>query len=207
MNINDMEAPVHMPETLAGVIEAIFTKQRELMDKYKEIEQLPSPPLSLHTAASQRILKDFAWRTVEELTESFEAFEKHEDEETQRSHGLEELADAVHFFVELAIFAGLTAEQCVNAYETTATDGMDFDTQGAYWKITYKLGLAMNFLRNKAWKQSQVPTDELRFRQALLVAFVALIEAWENLGCSLADLYNYYMRKHAVNKFRQRSKY
>lgn len=207
MNINDIAGPSEIPDSFLGVMRAIFFKQAELMTKYKEIEQLPAAPVSLHTASGQRIIKDFAWRTVEELTESAEAWEKHgEDAAISRDHALEELADAVHFFVELCIFAGLTPDQCAGPIiELVWTD--DLAVVNAYWTFVKKLGIAMNFLRNKAWKQSQVPTDERRFRLALIEASDALMGIWGALRCSKDDLYTFYMKKHAVNTFRQRSKY
>ena len=207
MNINDIAGPSEIPDSFLGVMRAIFFKQAELMAKYKEIEQLPAAPVSLHTASGQRIIKDFAWRTVEELTESAEAWEKHgEDAAISRDHALEELADAVHFFVELCIFAGLTPDQCAGPIiELVWTD--DLAVVNAYWTFVKKLGIAMNFLRNKAWKQSQVPTDERRFRLALIEASDALMGIWGALRCSKDDLYTFYMKKHAVNTFRQRSKY
>lgn len=211
MNINDVAGPNEIPDSFVGMIRAIFFKQAELMTKYKDIEQLPSAPVSLHTAAGQRVIKDFAWRTVEELTESAEAWEKHEDDpEVARSHALEELADAVHFFIELCIFAGITPDQCAERRAFVTMTGFHPDdgvVTSAYWDFTKQLGIAMNFLRNKAWKQSQVPTDEGRFRAAVVLAFSELMSLWGILGCTYEDIYMYYMRKHAVNKFRQRSNY
>lgn len=208
MNINDVTTERLVPETWGEIIVAIFARQKELMVKYKEIEQLPAAPVSLHTAAGQRVIKDFAWRAVEELTESYEAFEKHGNREIALQHGLEELADSVHFFVELLIFAGITPGQCFTRTDRVPSLGSpDDDPTVYYWEFTYKLGLAMNFLRNKAWKKSQVPTDEARFRTTILDAWDALIDVWRTLGCTQDDIYNYYFKKSDVNAFRQRSNY
>lgn len=208
MNITDFEAP-ETPATWAEALDAIFQRQTALMAKYKEIEQLPEPPISLHHAAGQRILKDFAWRSVEELAESFEAFEKHEVHEVARLHGLEEVADALHFLVELLIFAGITAEQCLEQVPDWPAELQEGTTTPLfyYWQATYRLGLSMNFLRNKPWKQSQVPTDEARFRSALLSAFSAHVHVWVGLKQDWVDMFNFYFRKSEVNKFRQRSNY
>lgn len=208
MNITDFR-PGEKPKTLAAVIILIFDCQRSLMAQYKAIEQLPSAPVSVHHAAGQRVIKDFAWRTVEELTESYEAWEKHADDHvTAEQHALEELADAVHFFVELLIFAGITAEQCYLRYAKLQAASESAVLRGLpYWRATYHIGLAMNFLRNKPWKQSQVPTDEARFRAALLDAWAALMQLWEKLGYDDTALYSFYFRKFQVNQFRQRSNY
>jgi hypothetical protein len=207
MNINDVTTERDIPEAWQDIIVEIFDRQKQLMAKYKEIEQLPAAPVSLHTASGQRVIKDFAWRTVEELTESFEAFEKHPGAEVvARQHALEELADSVHFFVELLVFAGISPIQCYT--RTGHMPKLVFNEPSwAYWQFTYKLGVAMNFLRNKAWKKSQIPTDEARFREAILNAWDALIDVWGSLDCTQDDLYTYYFKKSDVNAFRQRSNY
>jgi hypothetical protein len=219
MNITHTEAP-DTPATWAAIVAAIFTRQRELMEKYQQIEKLPSPPVSLHTAAGQRILKDFAWRSTEELTESFEALEAsrylpprtslQEHREMHRLHQVEEIADATHFLVELLIFAAITEAQVMEFVPTFPhpdMDGTHEEHQVAYWRATYKIGVAMNFLRNKPWKQSQVPTDEGRCRAALLSAWKAHVQLWSDLGHDRETMFNFYFRKSEVNKFRQRSNY
>lgn len=215
MNIKDFDAPPP-PATWDETLAAIFARQYELMMKYKTIEQLPDPPVPLHHQHGQRIIKDFAWRVTEELTESFEAWQKHGDDyEVAQLHALEELADAMHFFVELCLFAGVTVEQCLNhmqhAYPPVAQSGTvhagERHSAVAYWTVVYQLGIAMNFLKNKAWKTSHVPTDEGRFREALLIAFASLVQLWASLGYEMQDLHAFYFRKSEVNKFRQRSAY
>lgn len=207
MNVNDFEAP-ECPSTWRDVLAQIFQRQAELMIEYKEIEQLPDAPLKIHLANSQRIFKDFAWRTTEELTEAFEAYIKHADLLVQTQHRNEELADALHFFVELLIFAGISVEQCLEVYPDYGPVTIKVDVSGsAWWSTVFEIGLAMNFLRNKPWKKSQVPTDELRFRQQLLSAFMRLISLWSYLGITMQELHGFYFRKSEVNKFRQRSRY
>lgn len=209
MNIHDYEAP-EVPDTWAGVVHAIFARQCALMEKYKEIEGLPSPPLSLHHASGQRVLKDFAWRVVEELAESYEALHKQIGGlELNAEHQREELADALHFLVELLIFAGVSADACVGATEELIAVSFEReeDATPGYWFATYELGVAMNFLKNKPWKQHQMPTDEPRFRAQLLKAFHAHVGLWRALGLTMQDMHNYYFRKSEVNRFRQRSNY
>jgi hypothetical protein len=191
------------------ILQQIFDRQRSLMIKYKAIEQLPDPPLSLHAQHGQRILKDFAWRSTEELCESFECWENSANLEICKQEALEELADALHFLVELLIFAGITPAQCVIRVPQFPDDedlilGQRFD---AYWQATLKLGLAMNCLRNRPWKQSHVPTDEGLFRSKLLDAFAAHIDIWPLCEQSELDLLTYYLAKNDLNLARQEEGY
>jgi hypothetical protein len=66
---------------------------------------------------------------------------------------------------------------------------------------------ATNTLKNKQWKQSEVPTDRVHFYEELGDALHFFIELCITAGMTADDLARIYHRKHAVNEFRQRSKY
>lgn len=66
---------------------------------------------------------------------------------------------------------------------------------------------AMNCLHNKPWKQSEVPTDATHYYEELADAVHFLVEMFITSGLGARDLAAMYHRKHAVNEFRQRSKY
>lgn len=190
--------------TLDEIIPDLFAKQHALYLKYKELEQLPTAPISIHTTNGQRVLKDFAWRTTEELVESFHEWERFDETgaAVSRSKAAEELADAMHFFIELLIFAGITPLQCLaRCSEMPKAKYLSFDV--VYWQAVYRVGLAMHQLRNKPWKQTQVPTDEGKFRTLLLDGWEAMLTIWSEIGLDASDLHDYYMRKNGVNHKRQ----
>lgn len=90
----------------------------------------------------------------------------------------------------------------------------DLDYRFVQWRIkdlAYRtieeLSEATNTLKNKPWKQSEVPTDKLHFYEELADAFHFLVELLITSGMSADDLARIYHRKHAVNEFRQRSNY
>lgn len=66
---------------------------------------------------------------------------------------------------------------------------------------------ATNTLKNKPWKQSEVPTDQTHFYEEIADSFHFFIELCITAGMTAEDLARIYHRKHAVNKFRQRSNY
>lgn len=216
MNINDFTAPTDYPQ--GGYLEAIFERQAALMVKYHPIEerngllQTPDCPVNIHDSKGQARLKDFAWRITEEITEATEA----RDVLDHYEHYLEEMIDALHFLVEQQILAGITAESY--RPDGLKTDLLDYlmSYGNLYvmsmkpvteYHIIEKVGLAMNCLKNKPWKQSQMMTDEDKFygymKESLLMLLAVLVRA----GLTAKEVYGLYFCKNEVNKFRQRSNY
>ena len=75
------------------------------------------------------------------------------------------------------------------------------------YRIAEELFEAGNCLRNKAWKQSQVPVDQDHFLEELSDAVHFVIQLYIELGLNAQDFTNLYFRKAKVNEFRQESKY
>lgn len=75
------------------------------------------------------------------------------------------------------------------------------------WRITEELGEAMNCLKNKPWKQTQIETDIVHYKEEIGDAFHFFIELCILSGMDADELLNIYLRKSQVNMFRQRSKY
>lgn len=112
-------------------LEEIYQMQKNLLSGYIGIEGLPQYPVDINTKASQTLLKDFTARVIEELSEGYESFENvmalfeanHAKlvqtqgdciEYTEILNNLqnanEENADAIHFFIELLIYANIQPE-------------------------------------------------------------------------------------------------
>lgn len=124
MNINDFK-DVKLPE--GDLLKLIFDRQKELAEKYHEIEsrnegrEVPKiGELDINSYAGQRRLKDFAWRVTEEIAEAMLTLKlrpwKSTPQLTDIDHYVEELIDALHFFVELLMLSGLDAEMTAKLY-------------------------------------------------------------------------------------------
>lgn len=194
VNVTDVEDVTEYPE---NILSAIFEKQKQLADKYAEIEGmgdlLNTTDTNINTANGQKWIKDFAWRVTEEICEALEAKEQKEN-----LHYIEEMTDALHFLTELMIICGYSAEDLKGLPPSVSSREMN---------VVYTLGLAMNCLKNKPWKQTQMLTDEPKFKQYILKSYLLLLGIYGNAGYSEKDIYNIYFKKNAVNQFRQRSKY
>ena len=124
MNIKDFKE-VELPVGLCR-LEAIFSQQHHLMDKYKDIEarnlgsSYPLCPVDMNSCQGQQKLKDYAWRITEEIGESMSSLKnkpwKSTHVATDVDHYREELADAFHFFVELCILSGIEADDLFKLY-------------------------------------------------------------------------------------------
>lgn len=231
MNIHDIdEQLIPVPTLTKDRIHHIFNRQLGLMGKYGQIERRNGfywPEDStllgetlLHDRHHQHMLKDYAWRVTEELTEATEAFMlNHMD------HFMEELVDAYHFLIELTIMSGW------NEYKWATMMQANHDDRGpamdrlvhafrihanaklpnakpylSAYAVIEALGKGMNCLKNKPWKNTHMLTDIGQYDEYLRQAHIAFMRLWINYGPP-EGLYNIYFLKSEVNKFRQRSNY
>ncbi len=122
MDIRDIRDEVHYPGKHA--FEELFNLQLILVDHYTKIESLPPHPIDINTKDGQNLIKDFSARITEEFGEGFESylimldmFHAGTDEKEMIPHLQnfnEEVADAIHFWLELMIFSGFGASTINN---------------------------------------------------------------------------------------------
>ena len=114
MDIRDIREEVKYPGSSS--FSDLFSLQKILINHYVKIEGLPPYPLDINTKKSQDIIKDFSSRIIEELGEAFESYQlmtdmfHHGESEKEMIPALqnfnEEIADALHFWLELMVFSG-----------------------------------------------------------------------------------------------------
>jgi hypothetical protein len=184
------------------IVEQIFEAQRKLMDKYHEIEIANGLrldvgiPVDINSHKGQYVLKDFCWRVTEELMESEEA---HADGD--HVHAREEAADALHFLTELCILSGMGCSDVAivgHRGDYFSDESMD---------VVYHLGMAANCLKNKPWKQTQMLTDIVRYRDNIIIAYQSMGRVFSSLKVDESGIFDFYFKKNKVNQFRQRSNY
>ena len=195
-------------------LRAIFDRQKELMEKYHDIEfksglmQTEDCPVNLDDKRGQARIKDFSWRITEEVGESLDAI-TNESGESALLHFHEELVDGLHFLTEMTILTGYDLPEY-----TTLKDLIE---EGSYRNcytlndlvsdhVMY-LGMMCNCLKNKPWKQSMMKTNKENFYKHLKLVwsnYVAILTSQDLTEEEITDLY---LRKSQVNQFRQRSNY
>ena len=210
MNITHAKKETTNKESLR----AIFNRQKELMEKYHDIEfksglmQTEDCPVNLDDKRGQARIKDFAWRITEEVGEALDAI-TNESGESALLHFHEELVDGLHFLTEMTILTGYDLPEY-----TTLKDLIE---EGSYRDcytlndlvsdhVMY-LGMMCNCLKNKPWKQSMMKTNKENFYKHLKLVwsnYVAILTSQDLTEEEITDLY---LRKSQVNQFRQRSNY
>jgi len=216
-------------------LEAIFKKQKELIERYHPIEvksglRLTGDcPVNLNDAKGQMVLKDYAQRFLEEIGEALEAYNLHRDNPV---HMLEEISDALHFLTELTIHAGYGPDFFLTQdkykleklfYDAEELIGSDENLPMNY-RLTFRhrtygnlliasgitleaMGKTCNCLRQKPWKQSQVLTDISKFQKCLYDTWLRFIGLCITAGITEDMLFKLYLDKNSVNQFRIRSNY
>ena len=217
MNINHAT----VEEVTGDKLQAIFTRQKSLMNKYHDIElksgllQTEDCPVNLDDKRGQARIKDFSWRVTEELGEALDA-------KATKDHYQEELIDGLHFLTELTILAGKdyhnllpegTALYSKDRLEDLVKNAKECISQKGdslnYWvsKFIENLGMMCNCLKNKPWKQSMMKTDQNAFYGRLAEVWVLYITLLVVSGMDSDSIVTTYLKKSQVNRFRQRSNY
>ena len=75
------------------------------------------------------------------------------------------------------------------------------------WELSYHLSVARNYLKNKPWKQTGVMTDEQRYQEEVVIAFLELLGYFRYIGFTAESLLQLRYKKHLVCEFRIKSKY
>lgn len=268
-------------------LEKIYELQKNLLEGYIGIEGLPQYPININSKKSQILIKDFVGRVIEELAEGYESLlmaleltnknklwlSDYNDSDLLQTlnhiqNAGEEMADAMHFMIELLIYSNIYPEDIksyinqkytkeegngiidlcmsIGNYFTNSADNeiccginilnivkydedlpkeiksQDFRLlkcgveignniyekyKPIIWDVTYHLNIARNYLKNKPWKQSQEMTNEEKYQEEIVLAFIYMMGLFYKMGINQEDLYLLYFKKNQVNLFRQKSNY
>lgn len=192
-------------------LRAIFDRQKELMEKYHDIEfksglmQTEDCPVNLDDKRGQARIKDFSWRITEEIGEALDAI-TNESGESALLHFHEELVDGLHFLTEMTILTGYDLPEY-----TTLKDLIE---EGSY-RDSYTLndlvsdhvmylGMMCNCLKNKPWKQTMMKTNKENFYKHLKLVWSNYIAILTSQDLTEEEITDLYLRKSQVNQFRVR---
>lgn len=176
----------------------LFGYQRSLMEKLKPVEielgyRPPKIPLDLTQRRDQDWFRLMSWYLVEEIAEVLNALEKDIPEE---------LADALHFAIELGILAGCTPDDV--ELHRAMDNQSDLPLPYGLTDVIAILGGAVNLLKAKHWKRKPQDTDPQAFRNQVALTIHALVRVIEVHGL---DPETIYIAKHKENEDRIKRHY
>jgi hypothetical protein len=180
------------------MLHKVFEYQESLMKKLHPVEvslgySPPLYPIDLGSRKAQDWFRLMSWYFTEELLEAMLAEKKDE---------AEELADALHFAVELCILAGIDADEVKAHAQLDMFDEVPWTYQ--LQDVLVPLGAANNLLKAKHWKLNPQETDPEKFKRHLREMLHRLLSYIRHHGyCFHTD----YFAKHKINEQRIRDKY
>ncbi len=180
------------------MLNKVFDFQRSLMEKLAPVEQSlgytpPQIPLDFTQRAHQDWFRLMSWYLVEEISEAVHAT----PEELP-----EELADCLHFAVELCILADVTPDDLQPIFQMDLFD--DIPAQFQLIDVVSILGMAVNKLKGKHWKKQFAPPDMHQFQTLLANMLFRLVTVmWSHN----VDPYAEYFKKHELNEVRIQTGY
>jgi dimeric dUTPase (all-alpha-NTP-PPase superfamily) len=119
LKIGDIEI-----KTTGDMLKDIFTMQHELQERYCIVERKKRcyypESICIDEPSDQNFIKSMAFRCITEIIEATECMRnkpwKQTHVVTDVEHMKEEIADALHFFVELCLLLGMSAEDLYTYY-------------------------------------------------------------------------------------------
>ena len=210
MNITHAKKETTNKESL----KAIFERQKELMEKYHDIEfksglmQTEDCPVNLDDKRGQARIKDFSERITEEIGEALDAI-RNESGESALLHFHEELIDGLHFLTEMTILTGydITKDYTLSDLINLGTVRSSYTLNDLVSDHVMYLGMMCNCLKNKPWKQSMMKTNKENFYKHLKLVWSNYIAILTSQDLTEEEITDIYLRKSQVNQFRQRSNY
>lgn len=176
-------------------LEQIFVHQLALTNQFRQIELanglLDYPgeiPFDLKSPKAQKQLRATAWFIVEEIGEALEA-----------DGSPEELADVLHFIVELCLFSGVTP----NDIHSKGWEAL-FELCSPFSQrlLIRNLAAAMHCLKAKPWKVNPKVSDTYQYKDFLVQVFYSFISFAKFYGLTANGLFYAYMGKAQVNQER-----
>jgi len=148
-------------------------------------------PVDLQSFRGQARIRDYAWRVTEELAEALHA-------ETLGDR-LEELADGLHFMTEMLLNAGVFSADMVSLEDMMGLTRLPHDFDQSVSGFIQNLGMTMNLLTNRPWKQTPRPLIEPMFHTQLIQLFTHYCQLCETAGHVPSSLWEDYVLKAAEN--------
>jgi len=193
MNISEIKVDYSKYEG-KNLLSVIFDKQRTLIDLYDV------PSVDLDVPKDQQVLRVLAWSVIEEAAEAIDVIKTTNDSE----HLKDEVADLTHFFIELLILSGFTYQDFESELPVPRKQE---SVEQTFTDFSVQLALAINVLKNRFWRKTNLKTDQNFYRTQLKLSISLFLAFVFSLNLTFDEMIDSYLRKNEINLFRIRSKY
>lgn len=207
-------------------LEEIFKRQREYLATLGPIYRkngFPdgSMPFDLNDRHDQEQFRLLAWRITEEVYEALAALKQYNNPEISedlKTAFTEEMADVLHFLIELALVTGVSEFELITGLEgRVRTAECDEDMlSGLFLTIretpAFKrigpdyhsvllgsLAETMMTFRQRPWRTDNRPTDRGAFVHSLAKTFIVFIISCLQNGLTADSLYEAFFLKAKIN--------
>lgn len=108
-------------ETKVPKLESMFVQQREFMELLQKKRNFPEFPVDLSSKEGHKFLKTISYECADELHEARQHLKNKPHRATivtdvDRGAYIEELCDALHFFIEIVIASGISVDELYDSY-------------------------------------------------------------------------------------------
>lgn len=180
----------------------IMQHQHNLMLQFRDIEtkngfDLPTCAVDIDSFRGQAELRRLAWCIQEELSEAAEQY--HGDASLGEMR--KEMIDALHFIAEFMLTLGYWPDDLPpesDVYPDTQWNGIIANL----FHTMVELGLTVNCLKNKPWKQKARETDTMAFKERLARFIRSYMRTCYAIGMSDDDIEVTYFGKASENQER-----
>lgn len=181
-------------------------KQFLAYEKLEGIENWKEYDFSIDCAEDQIKFKDMLQiRFIEELTEASDALDEPE-------HFLEEITDALNFFISAYLMLNMDFKDLPNPepylpfeYNLKVPDMEEMSL--LTYPLIHKVGYLCNLLKNRPWAQSNYLVSMLDFKTRLIELWKAFWKYIGTFGINKETLFELFERKVIVNEWRMKTGY
>jgi hypothetical protein len=198
-----------------GKLDDIFERQKEYMKTlvptyiHNGFSIHTQWPWDINDRHAQEELRLLGWRYVEEIIEALTIWEMGVLGGAQRKDYEEEVADALHFFVELCLVTGLgprdiTRDGTLDGFFDYVGDtARSHETSGhPFLDCIRSMADAVHTLRQRPWRIDNRPTLKETWALRMYGAFRCFTELCYHTKIRSDDLYNAYFKKSKINEQR-----
>ena len=170
-------------------------------------------PWDLDGRKTQEEFRLLAWRCTEEVIEAMDSWER---EAPANTFYREEVADALHFLIELCLATGISEDELVSGVvlRTIVADVDRLDLafseptgtgKHGWYDFIRALAFAMMQLRQRPWRTDDREADRKRWVLGMYLAFRTFVDACKRTGITAEDLHSAYFAKAKINDERRES--